>query len=249
MVQATFTRQKRELAKAATWIERLRAHEIRKVTFDAEGRKITETRETYVDYPPEEIARKVLGIVSEVVQQHGARQRANGKNTGRFSWRGVTADLTVPQLRALKEAHTTLAALAQKIPRQNPKVVHNTTVDGRPAFAGKVDEKFEDRVRYKPYEEDASTRVRTYEEHYREKVGATQQVEIDYGLPIRRAQQLEELVADLGTAIQVAIDEANGRGHEDDPVLTSVIGAICQVFDEALPPRTSTRDPAAGTNL
>lgn len=235
MVQSTFTRQKRELAKAAAWIERLRAHEIRKVTFDAEGRKITETRETYVDYPPEEIARKVLGIVTEVVIQHGARQRANGKNTGRFSWRGVEAELTVPQLRALKEAHATLAALVQKLPRTNPKVVHNATIEGRPAFAGKLEETFEERLRYKPYEEDATTRVRTYEEKYREKTGASQQVEIDYGLPIRVAQQLEEMVTDLGTAIQVAIDEANGRGHEDDPVLSSVIGAICKVLDAALP--------------
>jgi hypothetical protein len=240
MVQATFTRQKRELAKAAGWIERLRAHEIRNVTFDAEGKKLTETRETYVDYAPEEIARKVLGIVAEVVRQHGARQRANGKNTGRFSFRGVEADLSVPQLRALKEAHATLAALVQKLPRQNPKIVHNTTVDGRPAFADKLREDFEERTRYKPYEEDATTRVRTYEEQYREKVGAHQQVQVDYGLPVRQVQALEEMVTDLGTAVQVAIDEANGRGQEDDPELVRVIEAVCKVFDEALPPPPAT---------
>ena len=239
MVQATFTRQKRELAKAASWIERLRAHEIRRITFDAEGKKLTETRETYVDYPPEEVAREVLGIVVEVVRQHGSRQRANGKNTGRFAWRGVTADLTVPQLRALREAHATLAALVHKLPRRNPKVVHNTTVDGRPAFAGKVEETVEERVRYKPYEEDATTRVRTYEERYRERTGATQQVEIDFGLEIRQIQRLEEMVTDLGTAIQFAIDEANGRGHEDDPILTGVIDAIRKTFEDALPPPTS----------
>ncbi|MDC3958960.1 DUF7873 family protein [Polyangium jinanense] len=246
MVQATFTRQKRELAKAASWIERLRAHEIRKISFDAEGKKLTETRETYVDYPPEEVARQVLGIVVEVVRQHGARQRANGKNTGRFVWRGIEADLTVPQLRALKEAHATLATLVQKLPRRNPKVVHNTTVDGRPAFAGKMEETFEQRVRYKPYEEDATTRVRTYEEHYREKVGASQQVEIDYGLEVRRIQKLEEMVTDLGTAIQVAIDEANGRGHEDDPVLSKVIDSISKVFDDVLPPRAPSSEGGAG---
>lgn len=245
MVQATFTRQKRELAKAASWIERLRAHEIRQVAFDAEGRKITETRETYVDFPPEDVAREVLGIVSEVVRQHGARQRANGKNTGHFSFRGVEADLTVPQLRALKEAHATLAALVQKLPRQNPRLVHNAVVDGRPAFASKVEEQFEERIRYKPYEEDASTRVRTYEERYREKVGASQRVEIDFGLDIRRVQKLETLVADLGTAVQVAIDEANGHGHEDDPLLSSVIASICQVFDDALPAKTNTSEQKA----
>lgn len=242
MVQATFTRQKRELAKAAGWIDRLRAHEIRKIAFDAEGKKITETRETYVDYPPEEIARQVLEIVVDVVQQHGARQRANGKNTGRFAWHGVEAELTVPQLRALKEAHATLATLVQKLPRRNPKIVHNTMVDGRPAFAGKIEESFEDRVRYKPYEEDATTRVRTYEERYREKVGATQNVEIDYGLDVRRIQKLEEMVTDLGTSIQVAIDEANGRGYEDDPILSGVIDSIRKVFDEVLPPKAPSSE-------
>src|SRR5207302_1792676 len=56
----------------------------------------------------------------------------------------------------------------------------------------------------------------------------------------RITQALEELVTDLGTAIQVAIDEANGRGHEDDPELVRVIGAICKVFDEALPRASTT---------
>ena len=172
-----------------------------------------------------------------MVRQHGARQRANGKNTGRFTFHGIEADLSVPQLRALKEAQATLAALAQKLPRQNPKVVHNATVDGRPAASRARWTTRSSRTGSVPtgFEEDATTRVRSYEEHYREKVGAHQQVQVDYGLPVRLTQALEEMVTDLGTAIQVAIDEANARGHEEDPELARVIGAICKVFDDMLP--------------
>ncbi|MFO0660247.1 MAG: hypothetical protein U0165_10505 [Polyangiaceae bacterium] len=235
MVQSTFTRQKRELAKAASWLEKLRAQEIRYLRFDAEGQKVTETRESFVDNPPEEIARKVLGIVAEVVRQHGERQRANGKNTGLFVWRTISVPLTVPQLRALHEAYVTLSTLVGRLPRRNPKVVHNTTIDGRPAFAERAIDETETRTRYVPYEEDTSTRVRTYEEHYIVKIGSKQRVEIDFGLEVRRVQALEELVSDLGTAIQVAIDDANAKPHESDPVLAGVIDAICRELDEALP--------------
>ena len=95
-----------------------------------------------------------------------------------------------------------------------------------------MDEIFEDRVRYKPFEEDATTRVRSYEEHYREKVGAHQQVQVDWrsGSPRR-----SEMVTDLGTAIGRHRRGQRARGHEEDPELARVIGAICKVFDDMLP--------------
>ena len=65
MVQATFTRQKRELAKASAWMDKLRAQEVRRVTFDPQQRKLNEVRESYVEFPPEEIADQVLDIVVE----------------------------------------------------------------------------------------------------------------------------------------------------------------------------------------
>lgn len=247
MVQSTFTRQKRELAKAASWIEKLRAQEVRIVRFDAAGNKLTETRETYVDNAPEEVARKVIEIVAEVVQQHGARQQANGKNTGTFRWRSIDVQLSVPQLRALHEAYITLSTLVQRLPRRNPKVVHNSVIEGRPAFADKVLEDIEQRTRYVPFEEDTSTRVRSYEEHYREKTGASQRIEIDFGIEIKRLQALEEMVTDLGTSIQVAIDEANGKPHAEDPVLREVIRAICGELDAALPQTPASDLQSAAT--
>jgi hypothetical protein len=236
MVQATFTRQKRELAKASAWMEKLRAQEVRKATFDSNKQKINEVRETYVDYAPEEVAAHVLDIVVEVVGQHGARQRANSRNTGRFSFRGISADLTVPQLRTLQEAYGVLAELVNKLPRRNPRLIPNTTVEGRPAFAHPVQDHHEQKTRSVPYEEGASTRVRTYEEHYEVLTHSTQVTEIDFGIEPRRLTEVQELVADLGTAIQVAIDEANARGHERDPVLDGVIASIRTVFRTALPP-------------
>jgi hypothetical protein len=246
VVQATFTRQNRELAKASAWMEKLRAQEVRKATFNPEKEKIHEVREAYVDFPPEEIAGHVLDIVVEVVGQHGARQRANSRNTGRFSFRGVSADLTVPQLRTLQEAHAVLNELVHKLPRRNPKLVPNTTLDGRPAFAHQPQEHHESKTRSVPFEEESSTRVRTYEERYEVLTYVTQVFEIDYGLEPRRLQELQELVTDLGTAIQVAIDEANARGHEPDPLLAGVISGIRDVFRAALPAlpaSSSTSEP------
>jgi hypothetical protein len=246
MVQATFTRQKRELAKANAWIDRLRGYEIRKVTFDPDRRKLTEVRESWVEFSPEEIAAHVLEIVVEVVGQHGARQRANSRNTGRFVWQGVTADLTVPQLRALQEAHQVLSNLVQKLPKRNPRMIPNATIDGRPAFEHPLQHQYKKKVRYVPFEESSSTRVRTYEEPYEELEQSTQVVEIDFGLDARQVERLQELTVDLGTAIQVAIDEANAKGHETDPVLNGVIDGIRKVFRSLLPPVSgSLAQPAA----
>jgi len=246
MVQTTFTRQKRELAKAAALMEKLRAQEVRKATFGPDRQKINEVRESYVDFPPEEIAARVLDIVVEVVGQHGARQRANSRNTGRFSWQGVSADLTVPQLRALQEAHAVLNELVHKLPRRNPRLIPNTTVEGRPAFAHAPKEVYETRTRFVPYEEESTTRVRTYEEHYQVLTGLTQVVEIDFGLDPRQLQRLQELLVNLGTAIQVAVDEANARGHEPDPVIDAVIDGVRQVFRSALPPGPAPEPPPGG---
>jgi hypothetical protein len=236
MIQATFTRQKRELAKASAWMEKLRAQEVRKITFGPDKRKLNEVRETYVDFPPEEIAAHVLDIVAEVVGQHAARQRANSRNTGRFAWQGLTADLTVPQLRTLQEAHAVLSELVNKLPRRNPRLIPNATVQGRPAFEHPPQNHYETKTRYKPFEEESSTRVRTYEEKYEELQGITQVVEIDFGIDGRQLETLREMVVDLGTAIQVAIDEANARGHEPDPVLNGVIDGIRKALRAVLPP-------------
>ena len=48
---------------------------------------------------------------------------------------------------------------------------------------------------------------------------------------VRRAA----LVGDLKTSIQVAIDEANTKGQENDPVLEKVIAGIRGVIDSHLP--------------
>lgn len=84
MVQTTFTKQKRDLAKALSWIEKIRAQEVRLLTYNAQEELQEEIRETYVDYSPEEITQKVLEIVKDVVSQHGSRQKANSQNTGQF---------------------------------------------------------------------------------------------------------------------------------------------------------------------
>ncbi|WP_013630022.1 hypothetical protein [Rubinisphaera brasiliensis] len=102
MVQPTFTRQKRELAKAAALLEQIRSQEVREILRSPDGEVLEVTRKAYVDTPPEEIAKQVFAIAERVVAQHGARQKANSKNTGSFEWMGIKADLTVPQLRALQ---------------------------------------------------------------------------------------------------------------------------------------------------
>lgn len=235
MVQTTFTRQKRELTKAVHWMEKMRAQEVRTVTFNKEGEKVNEVREAYVDYAPEEIAEKVLDIVATVVCQHASRQRANSQNTGKFTWHGLDADLTVPQLRTLQEAHTVMNELVNKLPRRNPKLVSNTTVDGRPAFAHEIEDHFEPKSRWVPFEEDSTTRVRSYEEHYEELTRKTQVLEIDYGVDARQLEILRELVTDLGTAIQVAIDDANTKGHDADPAMDELIRGINAVLLKVLP--------------
>lgn len=120
MVQTTFTKQKRELEKAISWIEKIRAQEVRLRNYNAQDELQDELRETYVDYSPEEISQKVIEIVKDVVSQHGARQKSNSNNTGNFTWYGISVELTVPQLRALQSAHTVLSELARKLPRAQP---------------------------------------------------------------------------------------------------------------------------------
>lgn len=240
MIQTTFTKQKRELAKATAWLQRVRAMETRKITFDAERNKLTEVRENYVDFAPEEIAGQIFDIVVEVVGQHGARQQANSRNTGRFDWQGVQAELTVPQLRALQDSHAVLSELANTLPRRNPRLIPNATVEGRPAFQHPEKQHFEEKSRFVPFEEDNTTRVRTYEERYKELAQITQMVEIDYGVDNRRLEQFQTMVLDLGTAIQVAIDEANTKGSQPDPTLNGVISAISQKLRDMLPPPTQT---------
>ena len=113
-VQTTFTKQKRQLAKANALIGTIRAQETRTQRFDADAKLETEERTAYIVDAPENIASQVVEIIADVVRQHGARQRANSVSKGRFEFCGIEADLTVPQLRALQEAQTTLAALVDK---------------------------------------------------------------------------------------------------------------------------------------
>ncbi len=235
MVQTTFTKQKRELTKAIAWIEKIRAQEVRHRNYNAQDELQDEIRETYVDYAPEEISLHVLEIVKDVVSQHGTRQKANSHNTGTFAWYGISVELTVPQLRALQSAHAVLLELIRKLPRRNPKLIYNTTIDNRPAFAHVKQKHEATETRYVPYEEDSSTRVRSYEERYQVITHYTQKVEIDYGLEIKLLNELGEMVEDLGTAIQVAIDEANTKGRENDPIIDDVINRISQVIIAKLP--------------
>lgn len=235
MVQTTFTKQKRELEKAISWIEKIRAQEVRFRNYNAQNELQDELRETYVDYSPEEISQKVIEIVKDVVSQHGARQKSNSNNTGNFTWYGISIELTVPQLRALQSAHTVLSELARKLPRRNPKLIYNTTIDNRPAFTHVKQKHEEQATRYIPYEEESSSRVRTYEEHYKVITHYTQKVEIDYGLEVKLLNEIGEMIDDLGTSIQVAIDEANTKGRENDPIIDDVINRISQVILAKLP--------------
>jgi predicted house-cleaning noncanonical NTP pyrophosphatase (MazG superfamily) len=235
MVQTTFTKQKRELEKAIAWIEKIRAQEVRQRVYNAQDELQEEIRETYVDYPPEEIAQKVVEIVATVVSQHGARQKANADNRGTFSWCNIEVELTVPQLRALQSAHIVFNELVKKLPRRNPKLVHNTVIDRRPSFAHSKHKHEKTETRYLPYEETNSTKVRTYEEKYQVVTHYTQKVEIDYGLEIKQLNELSEMIDDLGTAIQIAIDEANTKGRENDVVIDELIARIGQVLIQQLP--------------
>lgn len=235
MVQTTFTKQKRELAKALLWIEKIRAQEVRHLNYNEREELQVEVRETYVDYSPEEITQKVLEVVKDVVSQHGARQKSNSHNTGNFEWYGISVELTVPQLRALQSAYSVFQELVHKLPRRNPKLIYNTTVEGRPAFAHIKQKHEETETRYVPYEEDSTTRVRTYEQYYKVVTHYTQKIEIDYGLEIKLLNELNEMVDDLGTAIQIAIDEANTKGRENDPVVDNVIQRIGEILLAKLP--------------
>ncbi|MEL7266522.1 MAG: hypothetical protein AAFP69_17170, partial [Planctomycetota bacterium] len=228
-------RQKRQLAKAAALLDEIRSQEVRSVLRSPEGEIFEVTKKTYVDSPPEVIARKVLGIASEVVAQHGARQKANSANTGRFEWMGIDVELTVPQLRAPQDVHGVISEMIHRLPRRNPRCVPNQEIDGRPAFARKPSQQFETETKYVPYEEDNTTRVRTYAEEHRVLVATTQEIEIDFGIEVDVLNDLKEMVGDLKTAIQVAIDLANAKGHEADTVLEDVIGKITQQLQSQLP--------------
>ena len=224
-VQTTFTKQKRQLAKANALIGTIRAQEMRTQRFDADDKLETEERTAYIVDAPENIASQVVEIVADVVRQHGARQRANSVSKGRFEFCGIEADLTVPQLRALQEAQTTLAALVDKLPVENKRRIPNGEIDGRPAFFSPLQKIFETKTRAVPYEENYD--VLLYQ---------TRPVEIDYGLPTATIARLKTLVADLATAIQVAIDEANAQTREDDDFLNDVASKILAEFERQWKP-------------
>lgn len=235
MVQTTFTKQKRELEKAVAWIEKIRAQEVRQRRYNDRNELEEELREAYVDHSPEEIAHKAIEIVREVVSQHASRQQANSTNYGTFAWCGISVELTVPQLRTLQSAHVIFNELVRKLPRRNPKLVYNTSIDNRPAFAHIKQKHEKTETRYTPYEEEASNRIRTYEEKHQVTTHYTQKVEIDYGLEIKKLTELNEIVDDLGTAIQIAIDEANTKGRSNDPAIDDLIQRISAVLLEKLP--------------
>ena len=138
--QTTFTKQKRELAKANSLIQSIRAQEVRSIRFDKDGKQQTIERSAYVTETPEAIAQQVLEIVRAVVAQHGARQQANSVNKGHFEFAGIQAELTVPQLRTLQDSLSTLTALVNKLPAENLRLVPNGELDGRPAFFHPVED-------------------------------------------------------------------------------------------------------------
>lgn len=235
-VQTTFTKQKRQLAKANALIGTIRAQETRTQRFDANENLETEERTAYLVDTPENIASQVVEIVADVVRQHGARQRANSVSKGRFEFCGIQADLTVPQLRALQEAQTTLAALVDKLPVENKRRIPNGEIDGRPAFFSPFAPTYATETRYIPFEEASTTRVRTYEEKHQILRYKTRTVEIDYGLPTATIARLKTLVEDLATAIQVAIDEANAQAREEDALLNDVAAKILAEFERQWKP-------------
>ena len=118
-IQTTFTKQKRELAKAQELIQSIRAQEVRQIRYNAEGKMETAQRTSWLVDTPESLASQVFQIIREVVAQHGSRQQANSVNKGRFEFAGIQADLTVPQCRALQDVLGTLTALVNKLPAEN----------------------------------------------------------------------------------------------------------------------------------
>lgn len=233
-VQTTFTRQKREAAKAGEQIAKLRAQETRQITFTLDGEVQSEIRESYIEIPPEKITASVLEIIGNIISMHAARQQANSRNKGRFSWQGIEVDLTVPQLRVLKEAHGVLQELAAKLPRRNPRHVPNTTVDGRPAFAHGMVDVFERRKKALPVQRQGSNVNETFYAEEDVVVNRVQTVEVDYGYPADVLDAFHELISDLETAIQIAIDEANARGHEADAEMEALYIGIREVLSRKL---------------
>ncbi len=241
-VQTTFTKQKRLLEKANSLISQIRAQEVREQRFSPDDKLQTEERTAYLTEAPTAIASQVVAIVADVIRQHGARQKSNSVSTGRFEFCDVEADLTVPQLRALQEALGTISTLVDRLPTENLRRVPNGEVGGFPAFFTPIEKHYENRVRQVPYEEVDSTRIRTYEETYRELVYQTRTVTIDRGLPTATVARLREMVADLATAIQVAIDEANGKGREEDPVLNDVAARVLAAFEAQWNPQNAAQE-------
>ena len=233
-IQTTFTKQKRQLAKAQELIQTIRAQEVRQIRYNAEGKVECTQRTSWLIDTPENLASQVFQILRDVVAQHGSRQQGNSVNKGRFEFAGIQADLTVPQCRALQDILSTLTSLVNKLPVENKSHVPNGEIDGRPAYITPMENVTEDHVRYVPYEDVNSTRVRTYEEHYQEVAYKNQTAEIDYGFPVLVIKAMKELLSDLSTAIQVAIDEANARPQKKDEELERVIDGITEVFEKQL---------------
>lgn len=231
-VQTTFTKQKRLLEKANTLISQIRAEEVRTQRFDSDDNLETEQRTSYLTEEPTVIASQVIEIVVDVIRQHGARQKSNATSKGRFEFCGIEAELTVPQFRALQSALETITRLVERLPVENKRRVPNGEIDGHPAFFSPFTKAFETETKYTPYEEVNSTRIRTYEENYKVLAYKTRTVEIDHGLPFTTIEKLKQMVQDLATAIQVGIDEANGKGREEDTVLNDLASRILAQFEK-----------------
>ena len=229
-VQSTFTKQKRQIAKANELIGKIRAEEVREQRFDPEGVLEMETRTSYLVAPPAEIAAQVLAIIEDVVKQHGARQKANSTARGRFEFCGVEADLTVPQLRTLQDAAETLARLVEALPRQNMRRIPNGEFEGRPAFITPLEKHYQTKTETVPYEHTEVTRILTYERPVEILQNQTRTITIDYGLPIATVDELQSMLDDLKTAIQIAIDQANGQNRSEDETLNDVAKGILAAF-------------------